>query len=67
MAKLTVKQKEDYIKNGYSKCPKCKSYDIEGGVVDIHGNVALQSVSCNECEAEWEDTYKLADIHEITA
>jgi len=65
--KLTAKQKKDYIKSGYSKCPKCKSDDIDGGMVDIDGNVALQSVSCNECEAEWTDIYKLADIHEVTA
>ena len=63
--KLTAKQKKDYIKSGYSKCPKCKSDDIDGGMVEVDAGTCWQPVSCNECHLEWSDIYTLAGI-EVT-
>lgn len=54
--------KEAYIKSGYTKCPKCKSENIEGGSVEIDCNGASQDVTCLDCNAEWTDIYTLTDV-----
>jgi hypothetical protein len=56
---------ETYIKaNKGNKCPNqaCQSTDIDGGAVNIDGIYASQEVSCNNCNATWEDTYTLSDF-----
>jgi hypothetical protein len=53
-----MSQKEYLARDG-GCCPFCKSVDIEGGSVEINAGVATQEVMCNECDAEWEDTYVL--------
>jgi transcription elongation factor Elf1 len=59
---MTKKQKKDYIKSGYNKCPGCGSTDICGGSVEVDGNIAIQNVSCNECDKIWNDIYTLSDV-----
>lgn len=44
-----------------STCPKCGSTDIYGDIVTIDNGTAYQSVSCNECEAEWLNVYSLSN------
>lgn len=51
-------QREYLAKRGVV-CPFCGSDDIEGGSVDIDAGGAFQSISCNTCGREWQDTYRL--------
>lgn len=46
-------------------CPHCGSTDIEGHSVDINGHFANQDCSCNECEGEWADVYKLEKCYYV--
>lgn len=41
-------------------CPVCGGYDIEGGSIDIEGECAFQSMSC-DCGATWTDRYVFDD------
>jgi len=62
---LTQEQKDAYIKNGYAKCPFCKSDSIEGGSIDVDGNETWQKVRCLDCDRVWNDLYKLYDVEEV--
>lgn len=62
MKQLTKKEKAKYIKDKSNECPKCGCDCVEGGHVEIDAGGAWQPVSCNECEAEWVDIYKLTDV-----
>lgn len=50
-----------YIRCGGSRCPHCLDDIIEGDSIEIDGNQALQSVSCNNCNATWTDCYTLSN------
>jgi Zn ribbon nucleic-acid-binding protein len=50
---------DEYIQEGGTVCPFCKSYDIQGQEVNIDAGSAWQDVSCNKCGHEWQDTYTL--------
>ncbi len=63
--KLTARKIEKYLKNGWSKCPSCKSVSIEGESVQIDGNAAVQEMRCAECGLEWADTYVLSNAAQI--
>lgn len=54
-----------YVETGGQYCPYCNGKQIEGGSVDIQDAGAVQEVSCLECEATWEDFYKLTEAWEI--
>ena len=62
--KLTEEQKKAYLKDS-SKCPFCQSEQIEGGPVEIDGDTAWQKVSCLDCDKQWADIYRLADVEEV--
>jgi transcription elongation factor Elf1 len=62
---LTPEQKAAYI-DAPSKCPSCKSEDIEGGVCTIDDTRAEQEVRCLNCDAFWMDVYKLVDVEELS-
>ena len=64
MAKLTEKQKKDYIESGGNKCPNCKSDNIEGGPFNTESSEAWQKVWCTDCHEEWTDVYKLTEVEE---
>jgi hypothetical protein len=64
--KLTVKQKKAYIKAGGNKCPFCRSEDIESSHFEVDSGHSWQPIFCHECESEWNDIYKLADV-EVTS
>ncbi len=57
--------KRRYLKDHGTRCPFCKSENIEGGHVDIDGGAAWQRCGCNDCNASWEDSYKLTGIEII--
>jgi len=44
----------------------CQSDAIEGGSLDIDGNIATQEVGCNDCSASWEDEYRLKGLTSLT-
>ena len=52
---------EEYANHAHTTCPilTCRSGQIEGGSVDVDGNVCTQEVACKECGASWTDVYKL--------
>jgi len=59
---LTQKQIKEYVKNGYSRCPVCKSDLIEGGPIEVDSETAWQKVGCNDCNAVWNDIYTLSSV-----
>lgn len=56
MTKLT---REEYVKEGGAKCPACGSNQLEGSFNFIGGGSMYQRIVCVECQAQWEDEYKL--------
>jgi len=50
---------EQYVAQGGNHCPACGSRDIEGHEVNIDSGYATQECGCNQCDAEWTDTYRL--------
>jgi hypothetical protein len=61
---LNEEQRLKYIMGQGGSCPKCGNEDLEGGPVDIDGDIAFQRVHClnAECDYVWIDTYCLCDI-----
>jgi hypothetical protein len=55
----------DYVAMDGGCCPFCGGTDIVGGVITIAEGAAHQEVGCNECDREWNDTYKLTGYQEI--
>jgi formate dehydrogenase maturation protein FdhE len=47
------------------RCPVCRGGDLDGGFVEIDNGTASQPVRCNDCEAEWTDTYTLTGYAEL--
>lgn len=41
-------------------CPYCNHHDIESKIPSIFDDVCVSKVSCNNCEREWSDIYRLA-------
>ncbi|MBT3255223.1 MAG: hypothetical protein HN366_02025 [Deltaproteobacteria bacterium] len=54
--------KKMYIKEKGITCPFCGSLSIEGGFIEIDTGKAFQKMSCAECEAKWQNIYKLIDM-----
>jgi transcription elongation factor Elf1 len=61
---MTRQQRQKYLKDP-GHCPYCESTDIEGGFVEIDGNMACQTVTCQDCGRRWSDGYKLTNVVEI--
>lgn len=41
-------------------CPFCRSWDIEApNGVEIESGVGIHGMTCNVCEREWTDIYRL--------
>jgi transposase-like protein len=62
MARLTKKQKKEYIENKGVICPFCKSRGIEGGFAEIDAGGASQHIRCLDCDQTWTDYYTLTTI-----
>lgn len=44
-------------------CPFCRAKDsIEGNSVEINDGYASQEVSCRECDAQWQDLYRMCGV-----
>ena len=50
---------QEYLKEDGNRCPKCKSYDVEGGHVEMDSGGAWQNIHCSDCGARWIDIYHL--------
>ena len=63
---MPMSQKE-YINACGSICPFCKSDDIKAeGLEPMGGIDAVDYISCNKCNKEWKDHYRLYEYEEIT-
>jgi len=51
-----------HIKQKGLSCPFCGSLSIQGGFIEIEEGKAFQGMKCTECEAHWQDVYKLIDM-----
>lgn len=60
---LTKKGKKRYLKEP-SLCPFCGEGNIEGDQLEVDGAYAWQQVHCTDCQATWNDIYKLVDVEE---
>jgi len=57
---------QEYINNGGNKCPCCGSKNISTqDQIQVDSDNTWQEVYCNDCEAIWNDIWKLAG-YEIT-
>ena len=46
-------------------CPSCGSCDIAGGRLESENSSAWRKVKCEECRAEWVNTYKMTGYAEF--
>jgi hypothetical protein len=46
-------------------CPTCGGWEIEGDSVSIEDGLALQDVSCLNCNAAWRDVYVLSGFDQL--
>lgn len=54
-----------YRQAGGCQCPVCGSDNIEANGSDVQGETCYQDVSCNECDASWNDVYKLVGYDDL--
>ena len=62
---LTDEDIAAYCKNGYGACPYCGSTDIVAGQSNSDADYVATRVDCNNCEAEWDDVYRLLSIEPV--
>lgn len=48
-----------YVACGGTKCPHCGSDGLRGDEVTVEAGKAYQGMSCNDCNDEWVDEYRL--------
>lgn len=64
-AQESFDREREYIASGGSKCPFCKSTNIEGcGERDFDGDHAYNGCECLACGKTWDDVYSLTGINE---
>lgn len=44
------------------QCPKCGSYDVDYGDLEVMDNEVEQTASCDECGCEWVEIYSPKEI-----
>jgi len=59
---MQVKQAKKYLEQRGLACPFCGSWDIAGGSMDFEAGEIAQRISCDECNEQWTDVYKLATV-----
>ncbi|MDD5547062.1 MAG: hypothetical protein PHO67_07930 [Candidatus Omnitrophica bacterium] len=60
---LTSEQVGDYIESGGANCPFCESDQIEGGSIEVDGEIASQNMTCNACDKKWTDNFRRSSIY----
>lgn len=61
-AEWVAQRERLYITKNASVCPICESDNISGGSIDMDSTFACQSVTCQDCDAEWTDIYHLRSV-----
>jgi hypothetical protein len=61
-SELTPIELERYLLSEGSNCPFCGTWDIAGRSIDIECASAYQTVTCNHCDGNWVDRYRLAIV-----
>lgn len=59
---FTAAELQRYADAKGDACPRCASAAISGGSFDAGGLDAWRGVSCNDCGAQWIDTFRLISI-----
>jgi len=64
VAILTLIHKREYLANHGTRCPFCKSKEIEADQGEWGEGYASQPVRClnPDCEETWNDVYTLTDV-----
>ena len=52
-------KQQSFLDGQGERCPWCESHEIEGGPVEVLPSMALQEVSCINCDASWKAEYHL--------
>lgn len=60
-----VTSSKDHAQMGGSRCPRCTSTNIRGREFTADGKAGYQHVVCEECGAEWSDTYRLTGYSDL--
>lgn len=42
---------------GVTRCPGCKSEEVEGAFLDVRGGQVFQQMYCHSCDKEWEAVF----------
>jgi len=58
---LSAQQVSNYLSNS-GRCPVCGSGNIEGSHMEADCDSAWQNVTCQDCEANWDDIYRLVGV-----
>lgn len=61
------KTPEQYAEDNGTRCPCCGGAQLSGGFVEIEAGAASQGISCDDCGAEWTDTYVLTGYRNLEA
>ena len=63
---LTVREHQQYVKQGGSRCPysDCEYDHVEGSSVNIEDGNAFQEINCLQCGRQWTAVYKLQAANE---
>jgi hypothetical protein len=59
---LSDEKEVSYVANGGGKCPGCGSDSLTAGTMEVDGARAYCPVTCDKCNATWQDIYRLIDI-----
>ena len=49
---------KEYLKNP-NVCPYCNSNDLLASRISVNDSVAVQDISCSNCDKQWTDVYTL--------
>jgi predicted Zn-ribbon and HTH transcriptional regulator len=50
---------QEYVESKGTRCPKCRSDQIEGDSLEVDGTDCTQDILCRSCGFGWTDVYTL--------
>lgn len=64
---MTNEQRHEYLKHGGGVCPYCQSDNLKAGDPYMESDdnylpIVSRDIACRNCEQEWVETYRLADV-----
>lgn len=57
---------EQYVETGGTRCPFCRSQNLDGGPFEADAGGATQEVGCNDCGKSWLDVHTLIKYEELS-